>query len=68
MSVTDNGNNSSTYHWKLHDEIPSYLASVAVGNYVPVIDTFTGIMGKIPIQIYVPAIRYKSMQKHPLLI
>ncbi len=55
MSVTDHGNNTSTFHWKLHAEIPSYLASVAVANYVPVVDTFAGITGKIPIQINVPA-------------
>ena len=55
MSVNNNGNNTSTYHWKLHAEIPAYTSSVAVGNYVAVKDTFNGITGKIPIQIYVPA-------------
>ncbi|HNX06468.1 MAG TPA: hypothetical protein PKL96_02680, partial [Bacteroidales bacterium] len=40
LSVVDNGNNSSTYHWRMHNTIPTYLASVAVGNYVAVNDTF----------------------------
>lgn len=53
MSVTDNGNNSSTHHWKIHSPIPTYLASVAVGNYVSVTDTFNGMSGKVPINIYV---------------
>jgi len=39
-------------HWKLHDPIPTYLASVAVSNYTVVTDTFNGIMGDIPIDIY----------------
>jgi aminopeptidase N len=56
MSVTDNGNNTSTFHWKLHAAIPSYLASVAVANYVAVTDTFAGMNGNVPIQIYVPAV------------
>jgi aminopeptidase N len=55
ISVTDNGNNTSTYHWRLHSEIPAYSSSVAVGNYVALIDIFNGINGVIPIQIYVPA-------------
>lgn len=53
ISVTDNGNNSSTFHWSIKETIPTYLASVAVGNYVAVNDTFNGILGKIPINIYV---------------
>ena len=55
LSIIDNGDNTNTFHWKLHSEIPSYLASVAVANYVPVIDTFSGIMGTTPIEINVPA-------------
>ncbi|HNW70564.1 MAG TPA: M1 family aminopeptidase [Bacteroidales bacterium] len=53
MSVTDNGNNSSTFHWKIHATIPTYLASVAVGDYVSVTDTFNSMSGKVPINIYV---------------
>lgn len=41
------------YHWKLSDEIPTYLASVAVNKYSLVADTFNGILGQIPIQLWV---------------
>jgi aminopeptidase N len=52
-STTENGDGTHTFHWKLKEEIPTYLASVAVGNFVAVNDTFLGINGKIPINIYV---------------
>lgn len=32
---------SETHHWKINQTIPTYLASVAVANYVFVNDTFT---------------------------
>ena len=50
-----NGDNTHTFHWKLHNTIPTYLASVAVSKYIAVKDTFNGINGNIPIAIYVPA-------------
>ncbi len=53
MSVVDNGNNTKTFYWKIHASIPSYLSSVAVGDYVPVTDTFNSMTGHIPINIYV---------------
>ncbi|MBI5219968.1 MAG: T9SS type A sorting domain-containing protein [Bacteroidia bacterium] len=53
MGVTNNGNGTSTYHWALHNDIPTYLASVAAGNYTAVKDTFPGLQGNIPIEIYV---------------
>ena len=53
ISVTDNGDSTSTYHWNLRDNIPAYLASVAVGDYIAVTDTFNGILGDIPVYIYV---------------
>jgi len=51
--VTDNGNGTKTWHWTLHQSIPTYLASVAVSNYVLVSDTFNSMNGPIPIGIYV---------------
>lgn len=54
MEVIDNGNETKTYHWKIHDDIPTYLASVAVGEYVNVPSSFTSATGvEIPIGIYV---------------
>ncbi|NTV83375.1 MAG: M1 family metallopeptidase, partial [Bacteroidales bacterium] len=51
--VIDNGNGTNTYHWNLAQTVPTYLSSVAVGNYALVQDTFNGINGEIPIDIYV---------------
>jgi aminopeptidase N len=54
MEVIDNGNGTSTWHWKLHLEIPTYLASVAVGEYEEVSWSFTSMSGdEIPINIFV---------------
>ncbi len=54
VEVIDNGNGTSTYHWKLNSDIPTYLASVAVGNYENVSYSFSSVSGnEIPIQIYV---------------
>jgi len=41
------------WHWVLAEPIPTYLASIAVGPYVCVSDTFNSINGNIPIDIYV---------------
>lgn len=54
LNVIDNGDGTTTYHWKLHDDIPTYLASVAVGKYVNVPSVFESVSGEeIPIGIYV---------------
>lgn len=37
--------------WELNEEIPSYLASVSVGPYTHVNQTFTGINGNIPVML-----------------
>jgi len=49
----DNGNGTITYHWNLAQAVPTYLASLAAGNYVAVNDTFDGINSHVPISIYV---------------
>ena len=46
-------NSKKVWHWKLHQEIPSYLASVAVSNYVELADIFNSVNGPIPIKLYV---------------
>lgn len=54
MEVIGNGNGTRTYHWKINDDIPTYLASVAVGEYINKPSSFTSITGEeIPIGIYV---------------
>lgn len=42
------------FHWELDREIPTYLSSVAVGQYVMIDDTIRGMEGPIPFSIYVP--------------
>lgn len=53
MSTTDNGDGTSTWHWSVPQEIPTYLASFAVGEYELWEDTYQGIDRDIPITIYV---------------
>lgn len=55
MSETNNGDGTKTFHWTMHNTIPTYLASVSVASYVAVRDTFNGMLGQIPIAIYVLA-------------
>ncbi len=40
------------WQWELTDPIPTYLASVAVGNYQAYRDTFLSTTGAVPIEIY----------------
>jgi aminopeptidase N len=53
ISETSNGNGTKIFHWKMANDIPTYLASVAVGSYVAVRDTFDGMNQRVPIAIYV---------------
>jgi aminopeptidase N len=52
-SITNNGDGTQTYHWSLGQTIPTYLASVAVGDYARWTDTYTGILQEVPIEIWV---------------
>ncbi len=45
--------NSVTYHWQISHSLPTYLVSIAAGDYVAVRDTFSGMQADIPIDIYV---------------
>jgi len=63
ISVSENINaQTKTFNWKLVESIPSYLASVAVGPYVAVQDTFVGMNASIPIAIYVPSLKVVAAQ------
>jgi len=44
---------SRVWHWKLNEDIPSYLASVAVADYETIEDTVQGINGVVPVEIAV---------------
>ena len=52
QEVTDHGDGTKSYHWHLAETIPTYLASVAIGNYEIYEDIFEGINGDVPIKIY----------------
>jgi len=53
QSVIDNGDGTKSYHWHLDNSIPTYLASVAIGDYALYEDVYEGIDGDVPIKIYV---------------
>lgn len=52
IDTINNGNNTTTWHWNLPRKIPTYLASVAVGDYVEYQDEYIGIENTIPISIF----------------
>ena len=56
---TDERGEINTYHWELRQPIPPYLASFAIGEYLPVRDTIAlqkpnGDTERTPISLYVP--------------
>lgn len=51
LGVTPAAGNTQIWHWKLGQDIPSYLASVAVSNYQTLNDTVNGLQGTVPIQL-----------------
>ncbi|MGQ0829716.1 MAG: M1 family aminopeptidase [Bacteroidota bacterium] len=48
---TTDGNGDRTRRWIMEQEIPTYLASVAVANYTEINQTYNGINGAVPIVI-----------------
>ncbi|MFT7589096.1 MAG: aminopeptidase N, partial [Limisphaerales bacterium] len=48
-SELDNGDGTITYEWRMQDEIPTYLASVAVAPYTEISYTYEGIIDDIPV-------------------
>ena len=50
------------HYWQLEQEIPTYLASVAVGNYSVVSDTFPGLQSDIPVDIFVQSSYINNVQ------
>ncbi len=53
INIADNGDGSQTYHWKLEQTIPTYLANIAVSDFVEIQGVFNGINGAIPTYLYV---------------
>lgn len=52
QSETDNSDGTKTFSWLLDKETPTYLTSIAIGNYEVYRDTFDAILGEIPVAIY----------------
>lgn len=52
IDTINNGNNTTTWHWNIPHPIPTYLASIAVGEYVEYTDEYYGIEDTIPINIF----------------
>jgi len=53
ISISNHINNTRTFYWKMHYPIPTYLISIATGEYALVEDTFQGMERDIPITYYV---------------
>ena len=51
-SEKDNSNGTITYYWKMKQEIPTYIASVAVGKYEIIESMYKGIKRDIPVSLY----------------
>lgn len=50
QGITELGGGERISHWRLQEPIPSYLASVAAGNYAAMLDTFPSVSGShIPV-------------------
>ena len=44
-----NANGTKVWYWSMHDEIPSYLASMSVADYTAVHDSYNSLSGTLPI-------------------
>ncbi len=51
QDTSHNANNTIDWHWYMHQTIPTYLASVAVGQYQTLEMTHPGIQGPVLIQL-----------------
>jgi aminopeptidase N len=51
--IINNGNGTLTYKWTMDQSVPTYLASVAVGDYARWTGIYNGINEDIPIEIWV---------------
>lgn len=54
-NVSNNTDGTKTWHWNMYQNIPTYLASVAVSQYETLAWNYNGIADTIPIQIGVKA-------------
>jgi aminopeptidase N len=52
LTNISDGIGSTTWVWQLKEEIPTYLASIAVGPFTGFVGNYQGILGEIPYYIY----------------
>jgi len=48
-----NDDGTNTFFWSMKQEIPTYLSSVAISDYIAIHDTIGGVLQPIPSSIYV---------------
>lgn len=53
QSISPMNDGTRIFHWKSDRTLPTYLASIAVGPYALVTDTFQGMESEIPVTYYV---------------
>jgi len=52
IDVINNGNNTSTWHWKTKYTLPTYLISATTGKYELITDSYNGLQTQVPITYY----------------
>lgn len=52
VSDKKNINSTHSWHWKLEQDVPTYLVSVAVAKYNEIKSVYNGIKRKIPVSLY----------------
>ncbi|TSA50377.1 MAG: hypothetical protein D4R43_02325, partial [Sphingobacteriales bacterium] len=62
LDTSNNGNNTTTWHWNLDETIPSYLACVSVSDYAIVKTNFIGLLGQVPVWLAARATDTTSMK------
>ncbi len=52
IDSTTHPDNTITWHWRMNQVIPAYLASVAVANYKAFSHTYYGLAGQVPVSLF----------------
>ncbi len=63
QEVKEIDKNRKIFSWHLSDSIPTYLASVAVGEFTRIESVYQGVEREIPIVIYTPPGKLKEAKK-----
>ncbi len=63
VETVDNGDSTSTWHWKTEQDIATYHISVAVGDYQLWEETYQSAFGNsIPIEVYAKPNQYANVE------